>query len=124
MRARSVSAALALTWLACGTAPSAATGVRGVVLRGPVAPGPEPVGGASEAPFAALFHVLDRSGAEVARFQSDGEGRFEVALREGMYEVVPDDSAPLLDPAGQRRDVTVPEDGYADVVLHFDTGLR
>lgn len=124
MSSPAIRLALALTCLACGTGPSAATGARGLVLRGPIAPGPEPVGSASEAPFAALFHVLDRSGAEVAQFRSDGEGRFEVALAEGVYAVVPDESAPLLDPAAQRREVTVPGDGYAEVVLHFDTGLR
>ncbi len=116
--------------LACASNPSRQdqervdTGVMGQVLRGPVAPGPERVGSADEEPFSALFHVLNGNEVEVTSFESDEEGRFEVALAPGNYIVVPDESAPILFPTRQRREVTAPEEGYVEVVLRFDTGLR
>jgi hypothetical protein len=60
----------------------------------------------------------------VARFASDEDGIFEVVLFPGEYTVVADPSAPILFPEQQTKAVSVPEDGFADVVLEFDTGIR
>ena len=49
---------------------------------------------------------------------------FEVALAPGNYIVVPDESAPILFPSRQQREVAVPQEGFAEVLLRFDTGLR
>ncbi len=103
---------------------AAGTGIRGQVLRGPINPGPEILGESNEEPFSAPFSVLDSQGNEVARFKSDENGFFEVALSPGEYTIVPDSSAPILFPEQQATSVTVPEDGFADVVLSFDTGIR
>ena len=100
------------------------SGLTGQVLRGPVVPGPGIEGSPDETPFAAFFHVLDGRDDEVAQFRSDENGRFRIALRPGNYTVVPDDTAPLLFPSRQERSVTVPEKGFAEVVLSFDTGIR
>jgi hypothetical protein len=120
------SCMLVVSSLACSANPASVedTGIRGQVLRGPVTPGPQGVGSAVEKPFSALFHVLDGDDVEVVRFASDNEGRFEVALAPGEYTVVPDDSAPILNPSHQRRDVEVPQDRFAFVTLRFDTGIR
>jgi hypothetical protein len=56
---------------------AADTGIRGTVLWGPVHGGPVRLGQSDEAPLRAIFHVLD-SEHEVARFESDGKGSFEV----------------------------------------------
>ncbi|MGI9234150.1 MAG: hypothetical protein ACR2RD_11010 [Woeseiaceae bacterium] len=100
------------------------SGIRGTVIRGPINPGPEIEGVANEEPFSALFNVLDSAGNRVARFQSDENGIFEVLLPPGEYTVVPGPSAPVYFPEQQTKDVTVPADGFADVVLGFDTGIR
>jgi hypothetical protein len=68
--------------------------------------------------------VLDSENNIVARFESDENGNFEVALAPGEYTVVPGPSAPILFPEQQTKAVTVPEDGFADVFLEFDTGIR
>jgi len=99
------------------------TGIRGTALRGPVKPGPVRPGQCDEEPFRAAFRVLD-SEHEVARFESDGEGEFEVLLAAGVYSIVPDESTPVPYPWSQTKTVTVPEDGFAVVTLSFDTGLR
>ncbi len=99
------------------------TGIKGKVLRGPTVPGPSIAGESDEAPFHASFHVLDSKKA-VARFESDENGNFKVLLPPGEYTIVPDASAPIPYPKRQTKDVTVPEDGFADVTLRFDTGMR
>ncbi len=100
------------------------TGIRGQVIRGPINPGPDIVGVSNEEPFSASFSVLDSANNTVARFASDEDGIFEVALFPGEYTVVADPSAPILFPEQQTIAVTVPEAGFADVVLEFDTGIR
>ena len=99
------------------------TGIKGTVLWGPVMPGPARVGQSDEAPLQASFLVLD-SGQKVASFQSDDEGHFEVSLPPGDYTIVPDESKRKLFPGGQKKVVTVPEDGFAQITLRFDTGMR
>ena len=99
------------------------TGIKGRVLRGPTVPGPTTVGESDEAPFRASFYVLDCK-EKVARFESDENGSFKVLLPPGEYTIVPDASAPILFPDRQTKEVTVPEDGFADVTLKFDTGMR
>ena len=99
------------------------TGIKGKVLRGPIVPGPTIAGESDEAPFHASFSVVG-SKKVVARFESDENGNFKVLLPPGEYTIVPDASAPIPYPKRQTRDVTVPEDGFADVTLRFDTGMR
>lgn len=100
------------------------TGIKGKVLRGPVYPGPTIQGKPDEAPFSALFRVLNSEDEEVARFETDEKGRFKILLPPGEYTIVPDASAPILFPKRQKKEVTVPEDGLADVTLEFDTGMK
>jgi len=113
------------TWEALANAVvGVGTGIRGQVLRGPINPGPEIEGVINEEPFSAVFSVLDSENNSVARFESDENGNFELALFPGEYTVVPGPSAPILFPEQQTRAVSVPADGFADVVLDFDTGIR
>ncbi|MCI0432320.1 MAG: prealbumin-like fold domain-containing protein, partial [Gemmatimonadetes bacterium] len=99
------------------------TGIMGKVFRGPVEGGPAIWAESDEAPFRAVFYVME-SGREVARFESDEQGRFKVSLPPGEYTIVPDKSAPVLFPHRQKKNVTVPADDYAEVTLRFDTGMR
>jgi hypothetical protein len=100
------------------------SGIKGKVLVGPAYPGPEIVGEADEVPFRGVFLVLNSDEKEVARFESDEKGCFKVLLAPGAYTVVPDKSAPIPFPKRQKKEVTVPEEGFADVTLTFDTGMR
>jgi hypothetical protein len=59
-----------------------------------------------------------------SKFKTDVNGMFEIVLQSGEYTVVPDASAPILFPEQHTRALIVPEDGFADVVLGFDTGIR
>ena len=98
------------------------TGIRGTMIWGPLHPGPARIGQNDEAPLQAVFYVLN-SGRKVARFKSDDKGHFEVVLPAGEYTIVPDSSTPMPVPQNQKKSVTVPSDGFADVTLRFDTGM-
>jgi len=102
---------------------AAETGIRGTALWGPVRGGPSRPGQSDEAPLQATFLVLS-AGREVAQFKSDAEGRFEIMLPAGDYEIVPDRSTPMPAPQHQTKPVTIPEGGFAVVTLRFDTGMR
>lgn len=98
------------------------TGLQGQVIRGPITPvctENEPC----DAPFSAWFIVL-KDDREVSRFESDNDGKFTVALDPGVYTIVPDNSAPLMHPQQQRKEVEVQTEGMTQVTLYFDTGIR
>jgi hypothetical protein len=99
------------------------TGVKGTALWGPVKPGPSRAGQSNEAPLSATFEVR-RDGQVVARFKSDRAGRFEVPLPPGEYVITPARGTPIPAPHSQATNVTVPADGFAEVTLRLDTGMR
>jgi len=100
------------------------SGIRGKVLRGPVAGGPLTENAPSEAPFSATFSVRDTEGNEVARFRSDEEGSFELLIAPGDYLIVADASSPVFRPEEQPQPVTVPAGEIVELTLRFDTGMR
>jgi hypothetical protein len=105
------------------TAPSPATGLTGIVTRGPVTPVCR-VDVPCDAPFSATFNA-ERAGRRVAQFQSDAAGQFTVFLAPGGYTIVPNADAPVIVPAAQTKSVTVADTGALTVVrLMFDTGIR
>ena len=105
------------------TAPSATTGLTGIVTRGPITPVCR-VDVPCDASFSATFNV-ERAGRRVAQFQSDASGQFTVFLPPGGYNVVPNADAPILAPTAQTKSVTVADTGTLTVVrLTFDTGIR
>jgi hypothetical protein len=98
------------------------TGLEGYVIRGPV----QPVcinGQPCEEPFAATFHVK-QDGNAVQQFTSGADGYFVVYLEPGAYEIVPDEAAPVHQPAQQARAISVGETGLTLVEVSFDTGIR
>ena len=96
--------------------------VDGLVTRGPVQPVCVP-DLPCDAPFSAGFTVYS-GGRMVLHFRSDANGRFTIFLAPGEYEFVPDGDAPLLDPSGQTKTVSVPTADSFGVTLTFDTGIR
>ena len=104
------------------TSPTPTTGLRGIVLRGPITPVCR-VEVPCDAPFSADFSI-DRNGRVVSQFRSDQDGRFEVALEPGTYRIVPASNAPIMFPASQAKTVDVLTSGFTEIRLTFDTGIR
>jgi hypothetical protein len=102
--------------------PTVATGLTGVVVRGPIAPvctNDRPC----DAPFSAAFDVY-ADGRRVAGFRSDAQGRFTVMLPPGVYRIIPTADAPVIQPPAQVKSVEVLPVGLTEVRLEFDTGIR
>ena len=98
------------------------TGLEGYVIRGPV----QPVcinGQPCEEPFAATFHVK-QDGISIQQFTTSADGYFVVYLEPGAYEIVPDEAAPLHQPAQQAHTISVGKIGLTLVEISFDTGIR
>jgi hypothetical protein len=108
---------------ACGdvTQPAPVT-VEIQVLRGPTTPVCLP-NVSCEAPFAASF-LLYRSGRLRSRVETGADGRIELHLAPGDYELVPGPEAPVLSPESQRKPIQVIAPGPLEVTLQFDTGIR
>lgn len=100
------------------------SGLEGTVIRGPIRGGPQIVGEINEEPFSTTFHVKNLDDETVKSFTSDQNGAFRVQLLPGTYHIVADDSAPIMMPATQIKEVVVTEDSFSTVILYFDTGIR
>jgi hypothetical protein len=92
------------------------------VVRGPITPVCQP-NVACDAPFAAGFDLY-RLNRLRQRVTTGSDGRLELHLSAGAYELIPAADAPLLDPRSQRKSFEVTEPGPVSITLEFDTGIR
>jgi hypothetical protein len=124
------AAILAILLAACGPATgpsqggSGLVGFRGHALLGPSCPvvRPNDPAGADKPVAGATIHVLDASGAEIARLTTDATGGFGLAVPPGRYRLVADPT-PNSFRAPAPVDVEVGTD-IATVDIAFDTGIR
>jgi hypothetical protein len=119
----------ALLWLliaGCGTSdllgPDAAQGIEGTVLLGPQCPVQTQDDPCPDLPYQAWIGIRRVEGGSVALIRSDESGRFRVGLRPGDYVLQPESGDPF--PTASDQEVTVVMDVFAEVVIHFDTGIR
>jgi hypothetical protein len=125
---RVVPAALVLVLVvaACGddtadTAP--ATGIRGKATMGPQCPVEVAGSPCPDSPFVGQIKVLTPQEVEVDTVLTDDQGRFQVTLVPGSYVVIADTGGPGP-PFPEPQRVLVPEEGFAEVTLLVDTGIR
>ena len=129
MRVATLTLVLALLGLALGSAgasaatkPPYASGLRGVVMRGPT----KPVcleNESCDAPAANIDLQFRRGGVLVARVKTGVDGGYRVRLRPGVYTVRAGDVQPIarrFTPA----EVRVPRGRVARVDFHIDTGIQ
>lgn len=99
------------------------TGLKGQVFRGPIAPVVID-GQLNDAPFSAKFFIYNSKNKQISSFISNENGEYMVSLSPGNYKVVPDKSAPILSAEFQKKEVTVEVEGFTNLDLYFDTGIR
>jgi hypothetical protein len=75
-------------------------------------------------PFSSTFHVFDDQDNQVASFQSDEQGIFQIFLPPGSYIIVPDESAPILRATQQINEVQVKDKIITQLTLIYNTGKR
>ena len=127
-----LSGSLVLPLLTSCTAPGAisgtvqgASGLQGVTLRGPVCPGPAripPDPTCADAPFPASLKVSTNEGTLVTRFTTGKDGTFRISLAPGTYTVSSDQA--VLSGRLVPVPVTVTEQVFTTIELHFDSGIR
>lgn len=123
---RFVAVMLVVLTVAPAAAPAAApgslaSGLRGVVMRGPTKPvctETEPC----EAPAAGVVLRFSRSGAVVARVRTNPAGAYRVLLRPGRYAVTTTRSR--VGAGLTPRVVRVSAGRIARVDFHLDTGIQ
>lgn len=124
---------LGLVVSACGPEQQAGTetpspsvldsGIRGIVLLGPVCPVESAEPSPCLTPYVANLVITDSDGNVITRVSSGSDGRFEVLLPPGDYVIQPD-NGPDGNPSSIPQPVTVGPDEFEDVEVDYDTGLR
>jgi len=97
-------------------------GVFGQVTIGPICPVMKEGEPCPDKPYQAEIVIEDSNGRQVARFQTDSDGRFRVALEPGEYVIVPQPGEGI-EFAGQQT-VTVNANQWLNVPISYDTGIR
>lgn len=115
---------LAFLIVSCKSDLELTSGLKGRVIRGPVNGGPEIIGEINYEPFSAFFYITDQSNSFKRSFTSDKNGEFSIELPPGDYVIKPDETASIMMPEMQTKEVIVYEDSITSIILYFDTGIR
>jgi hypothetical protein len=104
----------------------AESGIEGQALISPTRPGPirpglpSPSGGYQTT----LVVYSEIGGREVARVQTGADGKFRVAVPPGRYAIGPPRDEMRRIPRGSEEPVEVRAGAFAQVTIHFDSGMR
>jgi hypothetical protein len=96
------------------------SGIRGTVTAGPQCPVVQAGSPCPDVPWEGTIDITEGSDV-VATVSTFDDGRFAVALDPGTYQVQPVVTGPGTAPPVT---VDVPGQGYAEVALTVDTGIR
>lgn len=102
---------------------AATSGIVGLVLIGPMCPVMRLDEPCPDQPFAATIIVRDAQGQEICATQSGDDGRFQIGLPPGVYELAPIAGSGGL-PYAASQIVTVAPDQFSEVAISFDSGIR
>lgn len=116
--------AFAIGLTACGgDAPGdGASGIRGRALAGPQCPVEVAGSPCPDAPWEGTVVAIDAASGDRHSVETDADGRFELALAPGTYEITIDvESSP---PFAKPQSVSVEAGAFTDVTVAVDTGIR
>lgn len=104
--------------------PAQENGVKGQALIGPTCPVITVESPCPDKPYQAIFTVLRLDGQEVTRFETDAQGKFEVALPPGDYILHPEVPAGKMIPSAADVPFTVNPGEFTELIVSFDSGIR
>ena len=105
------------------TPPPTTSGIEGTIVVSPIRPGPiRKDDGPSVAPVRNVPFVVKAGDATVAKFTTDGEGRFQVALPPGHYVIVKGGALPPIGHWRFEADVVAAQ--MTKVQWIADSGMR
>lgn len=100
------------------------SGITGQALVGPVCPVMIEGQDCSDQPYQATITVNNLDGREIARFQTDEQGNFNVPLAPGEYVLHPETPNKQPFPFGEKQRFTVLPGEYTRLIVLYDSGIR
>jgi hypothetical protein len=100
------------------------SGITGQALVGPVCPVMIEGQDCSDQPYQATITVNNLDGREIARFQTDEQGNFNVPLAPGEYVLHPETPNNQPFPFGEKQRFTVLPGEYTRLIVLYDSGIR
>jgi hypothetical protein len=120
---RIVPVLVAIALAACGAGSGdGSSGIRGRVFAGPQCPVEVEGSPCPDVPWEGTVVATDTSTGDRFTTTTDADGRFELPLAAGSYEVSIDAGSDL--PFAKPQTVTVEEGVFAEIVVSVDTGIR
>jgi hypothetical protein len=97
-------------------------GIEGQVLLGPICPVVQQGQECPDQPYQATLTVQSPSGVQIAQFQTDESGHFNVPLVPGEYILHPESPNGL--PFAGDQAFRVETGQYTQITVHYDSGIR
>jgi hypothetical protein len=121
---RMVPVLVAVALAACGGDGSGdgASGIRGQALAGPQCPVEMADSPCPDLPWEGTVVATDTSSGDAFTAITDADGRFELSLAPGTYEVTIE--AASTPPTAEPQTVTVEEGTFTEIEVFVDTGIR
>jgi hypothetical protein len=98
------------------------SGIEGQVLLGPMCPVVQQGQACPDQPYQATLTVKNLNGLQIAQFQTDEEGRFQIPLVPGEYTLHPE--SPNGIPFAGDQSLLVETGRYTRITIHYDSGIR
>jgi hypothetical protein len=123
---RIVLVLVAIAVVACGAdgegSGDGTSGIRGRAVSGPQCPVEVEGSPCPDLPYEGIVVATDAATGDSFTVETDAEGRFELALAPGTYEVsIESESQP---PFAKPQTVTVEQGAFAQITVSVDTGIR
>ena len=123
MELKFITGILILLLATCSAQPAvAASGVEGQVFIGPVCPVVQEGQECPDQPYQATLIVNNLNGREIAKVQTDIQGRFKIQLEPGEYILHPE--SPNVMPFASDQAFTVVNGRFTQIIVTYDSGIR
>ncbi len=104
--------------------PPAESGIEGQATIGPMCPVMREGQECPDQPYQTPLIILDNQGHQIARIETDAEGKFRLNLPPGDYIIHPEIPADRPIPTAADVQVTVLPGQFTQVKIEFDSGIR
>jgi hypothetical protein len=123
MKLQFITGILILLLATCSAQPASSnSGIEGQVFIGPLCPVVQQGQECPDQPYQATLTVNNSNGREIAKVQTDAEGRFKIQLEPGEYILHPE--SPNVMPFAAEQIFTVASGKFTQVVVNYDSGIR
>ena len=98
------------------------SGIEGQVFIGPMCVAEQQGKECPDQPYQATLTVNSLNGVQIAQFQTDEQGRFQVSLVPGQYILRPE--SPNGIPFASDQTFLVEMGHYTQITVYYDSGIR